>query len=79
MSTLFVFLSLAYFSLAYHKSESNCVDKTKNNGCAFNEDSDQPGHLPFDQSIHGLLHDKTIKETEQTLEINEIIFHVFVG
>ena len=29
MSTLFVFLSLAYLSLAYHKSESNSADKTK--------------------------------------------------
>ena len=46
MSTLFVFLSLAYLSLAYNKSESKCADKTKKNGCAFNEDSDQPGHLP---------------------------------
>ena len=62
MSTLDVFLSLAYLSLAYHKSESNCADKTKKkNGCAFNEDSDQPGHLPT-LSIHGLLHDKTIKD-----------------
>ena len=61
MSTLFVFLSIAYLSLAYHKSESNCADKTKKNGCAFNEDSDQPGHLP-PLSIHGLLHDKTIKD-----------------
>ena len=60
MSTLFVFLSLAYLSLAYHKSESNYADKTKKNGCAFNEDSDQPGHQP--KSIHGLLQDKTIKD-----------------
>ena len=59
MSTLFVFLSLAYLSLAYHKSESNCADKTNKMVVHSTKDSDQPGHLP---TFHGLLHDKTIKD-----------------
>ena len=78
MSTLFDFLSLAYLSLAYHKSETNCVDKTKKKWlCIQRRLRSAWASAYFDQSIHGLLHDKTIKETEQTLEINEIIFHVF--
>ena len=84
MSTLFVFLSLAYLSLACHKVNQTVQTKPKKWLCIQRRLQSAWASAYFDKGIHGLLHEmkkvnkQCLLDTPRTVRVSEKTWQVIV-